>query len=150
MEKEIRMKLEDLKPGAVVVEERGGFICVVMEIRAGACPVIYARGKVAAGLYKGRPEDFKAVVGQVDLAALKAMVDEAREDKATGYDDLPFAPEALKGLKIGDVINVRVGASVEKAIYKGYHPGRPRFPVSFELNGRNYKSPVQTVVGKAA
>ena len=144
------VKLEELKPGVVAIDSRGS-ICVITEIRpeSPVWPVIFVV-KASGSAYKGRPDMFKAVVGQVDLNAFNGILEAAKENKVQGWDNDPLMPESLSGIKIGDTINVRHGASVVQAIYKGYNHNRPKYPVCYEINGRSWKGPVTTVVGKAA
>lgn len=143
------MTMDKFSVGSVVVDLNGS-IGVVMEIRpASATPIIYAV-KASGSLYRARLDMFKAVVGSVDVGALKAIMEEARAAKVRGFDDDFMVPEPLKGIKIGDKIKVRQGFGVKEVIYKGYNPNRPKMPVSYDDEGKSYKSTVSCVMGKVA
>jgi len=137
----------------VAIDERGA-ICVVTEIRANApaWPVIFAV-KASGAAYKGRPETFKAVVGSVDLAAFKAAsgaAGGAREKRSAGTDVDFLVPTVLKGVKVGDTVRLKHRYEVVEATYLGYNRNRPKYPVTYELNGKRWKGPLEIVVGKVA
>ena len=113
-----------------------------------AWPVIFAL-KASGTAYKGRPDMFKAVVGSVDLEAFRGVQEAAREAVVA---DVPLfgCPENLKGLKVGDRINVTHGSKLVEAVYDGYDYRRPKYPVSYTINGRRRKGRAEGVVGKAA
>lgn len=146
------VNLSELKPGVVVVESDGS-ICVITELRQGSpvYPVLYVRKQVTGTVYKGRPESFKAVIGQVDLGALKGLLEGVKEERHQGFDEPLFdCPENLKGLKVGDAIKVKHGYVVVEAVYGGYSHNRPKYPISYTVNGKRFKGVVAAVVGKAA
>jgi hypothetical protein len=146
------VQLEDLKPGVVAIDDRGS-ICVVTEIHPErpAWPVVFVV-KASGSAYKGRADTFKAVVGSVDLNAFTGILKEAVEKKVQvqGLDWDPFVPESLKGIKIDDVINVTHGSRVVEAVYKGYNSNRPKYPISYTINGKKWKGSLSAVVGKVA
>lgn len=144
------VNLSELKPGMVAIDQ-GGSICVITEMRPDrpVWPVVYVRQKASGTAYKGRPESFKAIVGQVDLAAFQAVLEAAT--KATLSAEPVFGcPENLKGLKIGDVVMIRHGSSVVQAVYEGYHYNRPKYPISYAYNGRHWKGVTGAVQNKVS
>lgn len=152
------MTLNELEVGSLALMKDGRLAIVRrQEPRFPSNPVIYSlAGKAAGTMYKGPVEQFEAVVGLVDLAALQkanavlANVNPlAKEPSGTDIDF--FVPEKLKGIKIGDRIQVLGRRGPEVVTYNGYNRHRPRFPVSFTTDsGRRMKCPIETVVCKVA
>ena len=145
------VELKDLVRGALVLD-LGGNLAVVMGPNPGSrtYPILYKLRARTRG-YKGSPMEFQAVVGSVDMAAFEAL-DERDEPAASDWvppDSL--LPDALKGVKPGDAIKVRHGfGKVVDAVYEGYSFHRPKYPLSYSVDGRKWKASLQALVSKAA
>jgi hypothetical protein len=139
------MELKDLTPGIVALDLRGK-LCVVTEVRPGnRSPIIY---KMNAGhtTYKAPVDFFKAVVGSVDLVKFQTSII-ARSDPAP---DAPladfFLPAELKGLKPGDPIKIKNRGKLDPAVYLGYNHRSPKNPVRIQMNSKEYRCPLFSVV----
>ena len=147
------VELKDLEVGSVVVDIRGA-IGIVTELKLSnpTYPVIFAV-KASGSHYKARPDQFRAVIGKADINAFKGASDKPTERPVSSGTDLSFLmPEPLRsmGLKIGDKIKVKQGFSVVDAIFNGYKASRPKYPISYEINGKRWKGAVSIIVSKAA
>jgi len=146
------VELKELVPGAIVVDLRGN-LAIITGPNTGSAkyPVLY-KLKTGTRGYKGSPVDFKAVLGVVSLATYKDA-DKAKEplfgsSESTCPDFL--LPEALKGVKKGDIIEVRHGyGSTKQVVYDGYNINRPKYPLSYVLpTGGRYKGPASAFIRK--
>ena len=130
------------------MDRRGCIGIVLATSNTPTYPIIFAV-KASGSRYKGRPADFKAVIGKADVAAFQAAC-VASEPIVTCPDI--FLPEPLKSmnLKPGDKIKVRHGGTIVEAIYQGYKFSRPKYPISYTIDGRNWKGTAMGILGKAA
>jgi len=144
------VELKELVPGAIAVDFKGGLAIITgLNPRSAKYPVLYKLRTGTRG-YKGKPEDFKAVLGKVDLAKYEEV--DGAKAPAAAKADVPdvLKPEALKGVKVGDTIEVRHGATVRKVTYEGYKPNRPKYPLTYSLpTGGRYKAAIGALVEKA-
>ena len=95
--------------------------------------------------------DVQAILGDVDIAEWQgALTPKAPIIRAERNDSWAM-PEELRamGLTVGDTILVKHGHSTRKATFKGYNANRPKYPVSYEINGKSWKGTKGIVVGKA-
>jgi hypothetical protein len=146
------VELRDIEVGSVVVDCRGAIGIVTEITNRPAWPITYAV-KASGSLYKGKPELFKAIIGKVDINAFKAASEAPVVSQVFGGSDPSFLmPEPLRsmGLKIGDKIKVKHGFDVVEAIFDGFKPSRPKYPISYTMNGRRWKGTTYAIVGKAA
>jgi len=151
------LTLSDLEPGTLATIF-GGRLAIVVDHKPSnpKNPVIYQMaGKVSGTLYKGPVSDFRAVVGLVDLDALKeaqgASGAPPKRDNHVGTDEPCLVPDKLKGIKIGDSIRIIGRRGPEVVTYDGYNMRRPKYPVSFTMaSGRKMKGGVSLVIGKAS
>ena len=144
------VELKDLVVGSVVIDNRGSIGIVVETNHTPTYPIIFAV-KASGSRYKGRPTDFRAVIGTVDAKAFLEACRQSIERSEPLFGENPmFLPEPLKGmnLKIGDKIKIRHGFSVVNAVYEGYSYSRPKYPVSYTINGKKWKCPAAAVVSK--
>ena len=149
------VELKDIEVGSVVIDCRGA-IGIVTEITSRPTwPITYAL-KASGSLYKGKPEIFKAIIGKVDInvfkAASEAPVVSQVFGEFNGTDISLLMPEPLRsmGLKIGDKIKIKHGFTVVEAIFDGYKLSRPKYPISYTINGKRWKGTTSAIVGKAA
>jgi len=142
------VELKDLVPGAVVLSNDGK-IAIVTDFKSSNTkyPVIY-KFKTGTRGFKGDASDFRAILGKVDLTTFLDG-DNATKKATTGYDNDALVPAPLKGIKIGDMITIRSRRGTEEVEYLGYNPRRPKNCVSIRMNGKEYKGPLNIVVGKA-
>jgi hypothetical protein len=145
------LTLQELIPGTVAID-LSGKIAVIVEHKLNypKNPVIFTY--TAGGTkYKGPVSGFRAVVGSVDLEDFENASEASTIPKrSVGNDTDPFMPDVLKGIKIDEKITIRNGRGLEVVTYKGYNRRRPKYPVSFERNGRPMKGTLSMVVGKAS
>jgi hypothetical protein len=148
------VELKDVEVGSVVIDDRGSIgIVTDIVLSRPKYPITFAI-KASGSLYKGNPANFKAVIGKVDIQAFKAASSKptALSEPLFGFDPM-FLPEPLKSLNLkpGDKINVRHGfGKVSEAVYEGYKPSRPKYPISYTIDGKRWKGPISAIVGKAA
>jgi hypothetical protein len=149
-EERMSLTLKDLEPGTLAVDGNGK-LAVVLEHKLNypKNPIIYT-AKPGGTVYKGPPSFFKAVVGVVDLDAFESAAGPS-VPKAKGVDHDFMVPDALKGIKIGDKIEIRARRGTEVVTYEGYNSRRPKYPVSFtDAKGRSMKGGLSLVIGKVA
>jgi hypothetical protein len=149
------VELKDIEIGSVVIDNRGAIgIVTDIVLNRPTWPIVFAV-KASGSLYKGRPDLFKAVIGKVDIAAFKAASKAPadlpeRKDMSDIFPGLIPEPLRSMGLKVGDKINVNHGFSVVEAIYDGYKFSRPKYPITYTINGKRWKGAASVVVGKVA
>ncbi len=144
------VELKDLTPGTIVLGLNGK-IAIVTEIKPNNTkyPVIYSYSTDANG-YKGNERDFKAILGIGDLDVWNNSKP-APKPRVTGWDEDFLVPQPLKGIKIGDAIEIGVGTRKEVVTYKGYNSRRKKYPVSYtDSKGREMKCTLSYVLGKAS
>lgn len=146
------VELKNVEVGSVVVDDRGGIgIVIDIVLSRPKYPLTYAL-KASGSLYKASPANIRAVIGKVGVATFKAACSKPIVPQPMfGFDD-NFLPEPLKSmnLKPGDRIKVRHGGTIVEAIYQGYKFSRPKYPISYTIDGRNWKGPAIGILGKAA
>jgi hypothetical protein len=144
------VELKDLEVGSIVVDIRGCLAIVLETNHTPTYPIIFAT-KASGSRYKGRPTDFRTVIGKADINAFNGASTMSSTLSVSGGMDL-FLPEPLRsmGLKIGDPIKVKHGYAVVNAIFDGYKMSRPKYPVSYIIDGKRWKGMVSAIVGKAA
>lgn len=149
------MTLNELKPGAVAITNDGKIVVITgHDLNRPRRPI---RLKVKAGgtEYISPLDGFKAVVGQVDLDAFNKAAAPLFPSVPPVERGSPFPPfgvkpnEDLKDLKVGDLIRVRHGSRVVTATFGGYSWSRPKYPISYTINGKRWKGPMDVIVGKA-
>jgi hypothetical protein len=86
--------------------------------------------------------EVQAILGDVDLDAwtdaLKPRIPKAKVER----NDAWAMPQELRemGIKPGDIVLVRHGrGGLKEAVYTGYNSNRPKYPVSYEINGKGWK-----------
>jgi hypothetical protein len=140
--------LADIRPGTIIVTH--GKLAIVEEVspRRPKNPIAYKNNTDHRGYICGI-ESVQAVLGDVDLSKWKQGVTPPLP-KVTRDD--PWAmPENLKAmdLKPGvSVIVMRHGRGKVQALYTGYSYRRPKYPVSYEVNGKKWKGAASSVVSK--
>lgn len=141
--------IEELTPGTVAITLNGK-IAVVTGHRPQNTkyPVLYKTG-TGVTTYKGNGGDFRAVIGVADVDDFLAECEERPKERPSGFDNDLLVPEPLKGLKVGDTIEIRGRRGVERAEYRGYNPRAPKNCVNLRMRGKDYKGPLSIVVGKA-
>lgn len=146
------MKLDEIEVGDVLVTVRREIVCV-MEVKSESANPIRFEMKVGKR-YQAKPNFFVSKIGTFDTGAVRTAMetqfgglDSPREPKPGSS----FLPAALRemGIKAGDTINVRHGASTREAVFVGYYPQRPRYPISYTVNGKMWKGTEGSVIGKA-
>jgi len=137
----------DVKIGDIVLTSRNE-LAVITEILPGRLkyPYLYQVKIGARTTYKGAPEDFKQIVGHVDLEALMRAAKQPEAVRRVSPFVAGLLPEELRGLKPDDTINVRHCGRILQARFIGYNPNRPKYPVDIRMNGRIYKAPLSMVV----
>lgn len=146
------MQLEQIQVGDVLTTVRGDIACI-MNITPGRANPISLQMKVGK-TYVAKPDFFVSKVGTFDPDSLRVSM-----DNRFGSLDLPkepdtgsfFMPPHLKamGLKAGDEFQVRHGSKTCTAIFEGYHPSRPKYPISYTIRGKKWKGPVTCVMVRA-
>ena len=145
------MQLDDIEAGDVLVTVRGDIACVI-EVKAVSANPIRFQMKVGK-TYQAKPDFFASKLGTFAVDALTAAADnpdsgivQRREQRGS-----PFLPPALRemGIKDGDEISVRHGGSIKRAVFVGYFPKRPKYPISYTLDGKKWKGQESCIIGKA-
>lgn len=145
--------LADIRPGTVIVV--CGKLAIVDEVKPSRRknPIAYKNNVDHRG-YICSLDQVQAVLGDVDLAKFQAGI--TPRAPRVEHNDTWAMPERLKemGLEPGDTIEIRHGrGGTRQAIYRGYSCSRPKYPVSYELNGKQWKgvtAAIVRVVAKAA
>ena len=146
------VQLSDLKPGAVVVGQDGKIAVVVsVDLNRPRRPVS-VRMKAGGTLYVAGVDMFSAVVGQVDMAKFDGAVQAAPMWTPLSSVESFGLPENIKAmdLKAGDLIRFKHGGKVATVTFNGFNWNRPKYPVSYALNGKQWKGKVEGIVEKAA
>ena len=147
------MKLHEIQVGDVLITVRRDIACVIEVKPESANPV---RLQIKVGkTYQAKPDFFVSKVGTFDPSALHVP-------EGDGFGDLgapqkerrgsPFLPAELRamGIKDGDEVMVRHGHNPQRATFTGYFPERPKYPISYTLNGKKWKGPLACILGKAS
>lgn len=146
------MKLHEIQVGDVLITVRRDIACVV-EVKPESANPIRLQIKVGK-TYQAKPDFFVSKVGTFDPSALHMPEDD-------GFGDLrmarkpdtgsPFLPRELRemGIKAGDEVMVRHGHASRRAIFTGYHPERPKYPISYTVGDKRWKGPIACILGKA-
>ena len=145
------VELKDLAVGSVVVDCRGG-IGIVMDItNRPKYPVTYAV-KASGSRYKADPGQFRCVVGKIDVEAFKAAVNTPLFPLVESGLQSMYLPESLKGmnLKVGDKIVVKHGYKTVEAVFEEFIFTRPKYPVTYSINGKRWKGKYESIVSKVA
>jgi hypothetical protein len=145
----MKVELKNLTPGTVAVTLNGQLAIVTGYKPTNVkYPILY-KLKLGTRGYKGNENDFRAILGVVDLSAFEALNGAGfRAPAPTGAPAwCPDVPAQLKGVKVGDMITIRTRRGTEQAEYLGYKPNRPKNCVSLRMNDREYKGPLSIVVG---
>ena len=155
------LTIEDMPRGTVVVirPEHGGGVAVVTEHKLSrpkyplVAKMLNGQTLKSRGLYKLGVNQILATIGTVDvdkLMGLKAPAAALRPQRSS-QDDTWAMPERLKemGIKPGDTIEIRHGHGTRRvAIYTGYSANRPKYPVGYELNGKQWKGAASAIIRK--
>ena len=144
------MTLNELVPGTVAITINDDIAVITgHNLSRPKYPISY-KVKASPKGYKGRPEDFRVIIGKVDVQAFLGACEASAVVPAMDWS--PYMPEPLKSMNIGvgDVISVRHGHGVVQAVFKGWNPGRPKYPITYDYNGKSWKGVVAAVVGKVA
>jgi hypothetical protein len=129
-----------------VVETVDHKIVVIVGFKGRTAYPIEFKKTVDGPIYMAKEDHFKTVIGQVDGAKwAEAVV------AAGAIPSMPAADMSLvRSLKVGDSIRIRHGSnSIVVATFKGYNPRRPKFPVSYEINGKPWKGKMEGLLGRA-
>jgi len=140
----MNVTIDQLTVGSVVIT-RNGAIGIVTDFRPQNTkyPVLY-KTKAGTTTYKGSPNDFTAVIGNADATRLIEVAQKKAE--AVNVMASSYGPDAIKGLSVGDTITIRANGKLSCVIYEGYNPRRPKNPLSFTMNGRQYKGSLNLIV----
>ena len=145
------MQLEQIRVGDVLTTVRGDIVCVTEVKPESANPI---RFQIKVGkTYLAKTDFFVSKVGTFDPDSLRVASDNRfgslglPKDQQTGSF---FMPQNLKamGLKVGEEINIRHGGSTRRAVFEGYHASRPKYPISYTINGKRWKGPENCIIGK--
>ena len=125
--------LENITKGTGILVQ--GKLAIVIDIRTNAPkhPIVYKNNTEHRGYICGL-EDVQAILGDLDLDAFTNSVTAAPK-KSHGTDEDWRMPSELKGIKIGD--KIKMGSNV--VVFTGYKSSRPKYPISYERNGKNWK-----------
>ena len=142
------MTNQDLTPGTIAVTLDGKLAIVIGYKPSNTKhPVLY-KFKVGNTTYKGSANDFRVILGKVDLGEFEnASAAGPQPAPSTGFHNDAMVPDVLKGLKVGDTITIRTRKGVEAVTYDGYNSRRPKYPVSFtNSQGQRRKGSLTIVV----
>ena len=144
------VELKDLTPGTIAVCLNGALAIITgPNPRSTQYPILY---KLKAGTngYKGGVRDFKAIIGVGDLDAFNATDGYMKPAERAERECPDFLkPEALKGVKKGDIIEMRHGGSVREVIFEAYKPNRPKYPITYRIaTGGLYKGQEKAFIKK--
>jgi len=146
----MNLTLNELKPGAITSD---GKIAVITGFSPNRQknPILLSF-KPGGTTYVSSVDRFSAVVGNVDLDAYKkagvSPVPLWEPRSSVESFGLPPIVKELD-LKAGDLIRLRHGGKVVTATFNGFNWNRPKYPVSYGLNGKSWKGNVAGIVGKA-
>lgn len=92
-----------------------------------------------------------AILGAVDIDIFEAHAD------ARPFADVPqrhdewMMPESLRemGLKVGDMIKIKDNGTEKDVQFKGYNGRRPKNPIAFVMDGKNYKGSAALIISKS-
>ena len=147
------IELNEVKPGSVILAH--GKVAIVVEVSNSRPknPIAYKNNTEHRGYICGL-QDVQAVLAyEGSLEAFKNVAGEAPKlPSRNDGTDLDFlVPDQLKGVKIGDEIMFRHGrGGSKKVVYKGYKSSRPKYPISYEYNGKPWKGTLSGFVSKVA
>lgn len=142
----------ELKPGAVAITSDGKIAVITGFSPNRPKNPINLSFKPGGTTYVSSPDCFTAVVGQVDLEAYnKAGVSPVPLWNPLSSVESFGLPDNIKtmDLKPGDLIRYRHGGKVVTVTFKGFNWNRPKYPVSYTINGRPWKGQVKAILGKA-
>jgi hypothetical protein len=88
-------------------------------------------------------DSIQAILGQGDIEAWNRIATAAPERVPCSEGPALFGP--LADVKVGTRIQISGRNGMETVTYQGWSHNRPKYPVSFERNGRPYKGPVSMV-----
>ena len=144
------MQLEQIRVGDVLTTVRGDIVCVTEVKPESANPI---RFQIKVGkTYLAKTDFFVSKVGTFDPEPLRVAAEALSGHM--GFQQEPrgsiFLPPELRamGIKVGDAIYVRHSYSKQPAIFNGYHPKRPKYPISYSINGKRWKGPENCIIGK--
>jgi len=164
-EEKMTLTINDLKVGSLVVGMNGKMGVVVgHELNRPKHPIMYKNSPDGATYIAGA-DYFKAILGSVDMdafnnAAIKmpifpnipAFVPASREPLfGTDIEHIGIVPVQIAEMKLksGDQIQVRHGSRVITVEFSGFNWNRPKYPVSYTINGKKWKGPLSVIIGKA-
>lgn len=143
------MELKDISVGSLLVI-CGNKLAVVTGITVGRAAPLTVKTSAVLKTYRCKLELVDAVVGTVNIAAFEAEINKVAvaEVKSPYAED--FLPDNLKALALmpGDKIVVKQGRRSMLAVFKGYDFNRPKYPVSYEIDGRGWNGAYEVVVSK--
>ena len=142
------IKLEDIEIGSIVLIN--GKLAIVDEIssKRPANPIAYKNNTDHRG-YVCSLSQITAIMGVVNIDVFETYRDAVKVPKEK-VDDAWAMPAALRemGVKAGDQVKILTRGKTHTVTYTGYNANRPKNPISFEMNGRQYKGPVSLIVRK--
>lgn len=120
-----------------VILTNQGQIGIVTSIKSGKYPVVYQSKKGANGYHCGYG-DVKMVIG-------KATPEGVAEIEAKEAVDIPdyMLPDKLKGAKSGETKLKLVNG--DEVLFMDYKASRPKYPVIYSKNGKQYKTTMNMV-----
>ena len=124
-----------------------GTLAIVDEInvRAPSNPIQYKHNTKHAGYICG-PDEVQAVLGKVDIEAWNSSIENGNNPVTSqAGQSAIFGPMA--GVKVDTPMVISGRRGQETVTYKGYKRSRPKYPISFERDGRPMKGPM-TIVQK--
>ena len=149
------LSVSDLEAGSVAVTADGKLAVIVGIAPNRPKNCIKLKMTADGKTYVASPDYFRAVVGSVDLDKFEAAAKPRERLELASRQSLfgsSLIPENLRAmdLKPGDSIRVRHGRKVVVATFGGYNFNRPKYPVSYTINGKPWKGTYQGVVSKVA
>ena len=146
------MQLKDIEVGDVLTTVRGDIACIV-EVKPQSANPIRLQMKVGK-IYQAKTDFFTSKIGTFELNALQVAGSGSDDDmpRREPRPGSPFMPPELreKGIKPGDTVMVRHGHSSRQAVFTGYHPERPKYPISYTVGDKRWKGPITCILSKAS
>jgi len=147
----MNVEMKNIKPGTVIVT--CGKLAIVEQVSTNRPknPIQYKNNTDHRGYICGIGE-VQAILGDVDMAEWKgALKPRAPKMKKVERNDSWAMPKELQemGIKPGDIVLVKHGrGGLKEAVYAGYNSNRPKYPISYEINGKGWKGTKGIIVKK--
>lgn len=148
------LTMADLKVGSVALMYGNRMVVVVGVNPNKPKNCISYKQQPNSTTYIAAVSDFTKVIGQVDMNAFNAVVIPKDPVENKGTDFVPSwdstIPQRIKdmNLKIGDTILVRHGAKPIQILFQGFNWNRPKYPLCYSVNGKNWKGSLSMILSK--